>query len=482
MGVYGDLSGYENLEIVSPYNLQQLRELKITRRINCHTRLFYSGIIPEAQKDSYIRMATATDTITVNHKDSLGRLRPLFKGFTVNIGVKVVHGVYYLEVDGVSHTAVLDVKLRNRSFQNQDQKFPAWLNQIMSAYPGGSIKDQVSNGERVAQLILQKDETDWQLLLRRASLFNTFLVPYDLADQAKLWFGLPDEDQETELPDDLPYKIGKNLADYAEFSENYLQSLTDTDFTYYIVGTGRYYPLGSAVKFQGTKLIVAQSLAELKSGSLFYEYLLCPAAGLKQKPIYNRQIIGASLRGKVIDVNKDRVRVHLEIDAKQDQDTAWWFPYASFYTAEGNSGWYCMPQSGDYLQIYFPSGREEEAIATNSVRKEKESCQKTQDPNVKYFGTNHGKELMLAGGELSLSVKNQKEGKIQVKLNEDEGIEIRSDNEIYLTARKDLIFDLDHKATIKAKEELQVVCGESSINMDGITHFKGVEVTIEPQK
>jgi hypothetical protein len=482
MGVYGELSGYENLEIVSPYILQQLNELKITRRINCHTRLSYSGIIPETQKDSYIQTATATDTITVNHKDRSGRT-PLFKGFPVNIGVKVVHGVYYLEVEGVSHTAILDVKLRNRSFQDQDLKFSAWLNQIMSAYPGGSIKDQVSNGGRVARLILQKDETDWQLLLRRASLFNTFLVPYDLADQAKLWFGLPDEaNQEAELSDDLPYKIGKNLVNYTELSENYLQSLTDTDFIYYIVGAGRYYPLGSAVKFQGMKLLVAQSIAELKNGSLFYEYLLCPAAGLKQKPIYNRQIIGASLRGKVIDVNKDQVRVHLEIDAKQDQDTAWWFPYASFYTAEGNSGWYCLPQLGDYLQIYFPTGREEEAIATNSVRKEKESCQKTQDPNVKYFGTNHGKELMLADGKVTLTAKNQKEGKIQVKLNEDEGIEIRSDNEIYLTARKDLIFDLDQKATIKAKEEVQLVCGESSIDMDGTTHFKGVEVTIEPQK
>jgi hypothetical protein len=483
MGIYGDLIGYESLEIVSPYALQQLSEIKIVRRLNCHTTLYYTGIIPESQKDRYIQAATAKDSITVNRKDPSGKVEPIFKGLTVDIGVKVVRNIYYLEVQGVSHTAELDIKLRERSFQNKDLKYAEFLNQILSTYSGGSIKDKASNGGTLAKLVVQKDETDWQLLRRQASQFNTFLVPYDLADQPKLWFGLPDEDDgAAELSDDLPYQVGKNLTEYLELSQNYLESLNDTNFTYYIVTTGQDYPLGSMVKFKGVNLIVVQSVAELKSGSLLYEYLLCPPEGLKQKPFYNQQITGASLRGKVIDTNKDQVRVQLDIDQQQDKNTAWWFPFASFYTAEGNSGWYCMPQLGDYLQICFPTCREEEAIATNSVRKDKDSCQKTQDPNVKYLGTNHNKELMLAGGELSLTAKNQKEGQIRIKLNDDNGIEIRSDDEIDLTARKNLTFDLERKASIKAKEEVQLICGESSVYMDGITHFKGVEVIIEPQK
>jgi hypothetical protein len=483
MSIYGNLTGYENLEIGSHYPIQQLTELKMVRRLNCHTVLYYTGIIPETQKDSYIQAATTKDVITVNRKDSSGKVEPLFKGHIVNIGVKMVRDIYYLEVEGVSHTAGLDVKLRDRSFQNKDLKYTEFLNQILSPYSGGSIKDKASNGKTLAKLVVQKDETDWQLLKRQASQFNTVLVPYDLADQPKLWFGLPDEDDgDAELSDDLPYQVGKNLAEYMDLSENYLKSLNDTNFTYYVVTTGQYYSLGSTVKFKGADLIVVQSIAELKSGSLLYEYLLCPPDGLKQKPIYNQQIVGASIKGKVIDTNKDQVRVHLEIDQNQDKNTAWWFPYASFYTAEGNSGWYCMPQLGDYLQIYFPTCREEEAIATNSVRKDKGSCSKIQEPNVKYFGTNHDKELMLAGGELSLIAKNQNEGQIQIKLNDDNGIEIRSDNEIYLAARKNLTFDLDRRASIKAKEEVQLICGESSVHMDGVTHFKGIEVTIEPQK
>ena len=296
-------------------------------------------------------------------------------------------------------------------------------------------------------------------------------------------FGLPEgKDGEAVLPGDMPYRIGKNLSGYVELSENYLQSITETDFTYFTVETGQYYPLGSKVKFRDIKLVVAQSTAEIKGGNLLYEYLLCPVSGLKQKPILNRQIVGAALEGKVIDTEKDAVRVHLDIDKNQEKSKAWWFPYSTFYTAEGNSGFYCMPQQGDHVQVYFPTGRAEEGVAINSVRKDKQSHAKTQNPDVKYFGTNQGKELMMSGGELSLTAKNQKEGKIQIKLNDDEGIEIRSDNEINLTARKDLFFDLEQRVSIKAKNEVQLICGSSSVDMDGATHLKGVSVTLEPRK
>lgn len=483
MSIYGDLLGYESIEIVSPYALQQLSELKIIRRINSHTVLRYTGIIPETQMDRYIQAATTKDRIEVNQKDISGTVKPLFKGLTADLGVKTVHGVYYLEVEAYSHSFELDVKLRNRSFQNSELKYSDLLNQIIAAYPDGQIKDQAGNGATLAQFTLQHQETDWQFLKRLASRFNAFLIPDDLAGKPQLYFGLASNGAaETVLSDDLPYRIGKDLVGYAEVSQNYLPSINDSDFTYYSVETGQYYPLGTTVKFKGRQLVVAESIAELKKGSLFYEYHLCPIGGLKQKPLFNRQIVGASLQGKVIETAKNNVRVHLEVDQQQDKNTAWWFPYSSFYTAEGNSGWYCMPQPGDYVQVYFPTVREEEAIATNSVRKDKESCQKTQDPGVKYWGTSHGKELMLGGNELTLTAKNSKAGQIRIKLNDDEGIEIRSDNEIYLAARQNLSFELDQKATIKAKEELQLICGESSIDMDGVTHLRGVEVSLEPQK
>lgn len=480
MAVSSELLGYEDIEIRSPYLMQQLNELKIVRRINCHTKVYYTGIIPEEKQDDYIRRATAEDTFEVIAKYGPVAM-PLFKGLVSNVGIKAVRDIFYLEVEGVSHTAKLDVKLKNRSFQNKDSKFKELLDEVVSGYTGGDIKDNASNGAMLERFTLQREETDWQFVKRLATRFNAFLIPYDLVDQPKIWFGYPDEDAgEIVLPKNLEHHIGKNLLGYSELSENYISSVTETDFVYFVAKTGQYYPLGFEVMFKGLKLIVAQSTAELQDGSLIYEYLLCPKDGLKQKPIWNQRIVGASLEGKVIDRDTDRVRVHLDIDPKQDKNTAWWFPYSTFYTAEGNSGFFCMPQLGDHVQVYFPTAKEEEAIAMDSVRKDKDSCPKTQDPGVKYLGTKHGKVLKMGDRELSITVKDQKEGQIFIRFDTKKGVEIRSDNEIDIKARNNLTFDAEKQISIKAKEEVQMVCGESSIDMDGTTHFKSRKNHIRP--
>lgn len=477
MGVFGELMGYERIEILSPYLIQQLSELKIVRQLNRHTTLYYTGIIPEANMDSYIQMASPKDTVVVNQRNNLGKPEPLFQGKVAEIGVKVVQGVYYLEVYGISHTGDLDVKLRDRSFQNKDLQYSDLLNQVMQGYPEGRVTDQAGKGKCLGQFTLQRRETDWRLLQRLASRFNTFLVPVDTVAKPELVFGLPDDNTEAvALDDGLPYLTGKDFPGVGGLSETDLH--TDGEGVFYVVECGQDYPLGSKVRFKGMELVVAQSVVELQDSHLHFAYRLYPKSALKNKPFWNRQLTGTAIQGKVIEVEKDRVRVHLKIDDQQDRDTAWWFPCSSAYTAEGNSGFYCMPQLGDQVQVYFPNVCEADGIVTTSVRQNK-GVSKTQAPDVKYFGTDKGKELKLGGDELTLTAKDQKEGKIHIKLNDETGVEIRSDNEIYLAAGKNLSFNLK-KATIKAKEEIQLSCGESSINMDGNTHFKGEKVDVGP--
>jgi hypothetical protein len=475
-----DLLGYEAIEIRSPYQIQQLTKLKIVRRINCHTTVYYTGIIPEAKKDEYIRKATADDCFEICAKDGLIP-RTLFKGLVSDVAIKAVRDIYYLEVEGVSHTAKMDVKLKNRSFQNKDGKFKKLLDEVVSGYSGCDIKDNASNGALLDKFILQRNETDWQFVKRLASRFNAFLIPYDLVEQPKLWFGFPDEDAgEIKLPDNLQYSIGKNLKSYAELFENDFASVTDTDFVYFVIKSGQYYPLGFEVIFKGIKLIVAQSIAELTGGSLIYEYLLCPKEGLNQKPFRNHQILGASLGGKVIDRDGDKIRAHLDIDPKQDKDTAWWFPYATFYTAEGNTGFYCPPQLGDQIRVYFPTVKEEEGFAMDSIRKDKDRCRKTQNPEVKHFGTSHGKELKMADQEFSITAKDQQEGQIVIRFDAQKGVEIRSDNEINLKTKKTLAIDIEKQTSIKAGDEIQLVCGSSSIQMDGAIHIGAPKTRVGP--
>ena len=84
-------------------------------------------------------------------------------------------------------------------------------------------------------------------------------------------------------------------------------------------------------------MLVKQYLS-LENNRFRHRYCLKPQKGLSQPQLYNEKIVGLSLEGQVIAVDKDRVKVHLAIDEKQTVENAWWFSYSSAYTAEGNSG------------------------------------------------------------------------------------------------------------------------------------------------
>ena len=61
------------------------------------------------------------------------------------------------------------------------------------------------------------------------------------------------------------------------------------------------------------------------------------------------------------------VKINLEIDGNQDEGTARWFPYSTVYSSPDGTGWYCMPEVGDAIRLYFPDNEEKNAYAISSV-------------------------------------------------------------------------------------------------------------------
>ena len=163
----------------------------------------------------------------------------------------------------------------------------------------------------------------------------------------------------------------------------------------------------------------------MEGSILKHQYTLTTKKGLSQNTLYNNQLIGLSLQGKVIDVSRDNVRVHLEIDDGQNKDESWWFHYSSVYTAEGNSGWYCMPELNDHVRIYFSDNKEENGMAISSVRKNSRAGgnNKVDNPDVKCFRTKSGKELMFSPEEILITASD---GDVFIRLSESDGIEIYS--------------------------------------------------------
>ncbi|MFM9276552.1 contractile injection system protein, VgrG/Pvc8 family [Paenibacillus jiagnxiensis] len=464
---------YGNLRI-APYELVSFQNLTISKELNDHARLTMTGIVPEDKKESYVEMTEADTTIEVSQVDEQGNSIPLFHGIVLNVGVKAVRGVYHLEVEAVSHTYLLDVKKKNRSFQNHGMTYDELLDLVAADYEGFDVMDEATGGASIGNFTMQYQETDWEFLKRLASRFYTSLMPASTFSYPKFYFGVYDTPSKGKL-DNYHYQVGKKVSDFLYHSANDGASLDENDFMFYEVETEKVLDLGNAVEFQGRLLYVRSTRSEMRNGLLVHRYVLCSRRGLRQRRLYNERIIGASIQGRVIGIQKDTVQVHLYMDKKQDKATAHCFPYASMYTAEGNSGWYCMPEVGDHVRVYFPGSKEEEGVASSSVRQNSEEGQsnKLGNPDMKYFRTAAGKELLMGPEEIVITGKD---GEIFIRLNESGGIEISSSQMIKLIAKEDIMIDAGQNVAISAKEEISLTCKESNLLMNGSTKIIGTEL------
>lgn len=453
-----------NLEI-SPFKLERLVELKMVQKINHHAHLSFTGVVNDDQKSQPIEDTSSDTRIELYQVDEAAQKTLLFRGVVSHVEIKAVQDVYYIEVEADSLTKLLDTELKSRSFQNANMTYPALITQVMNPYHG-KVQDNASQSQKTGKFILQYQQTDWNFLVQLASNFNAGLIPDVVADAPGLAFGVPEASGEAAKLENCNYQVRKKLSDYRYSSENFISGLQEDDFVYYEVDSAQALAIGAEVNFNNLRLYVCEAHAFLEDGILKRRYIVAPKKGLSQNTRYNEAIVGLSLEGEVIAVNQDQVKVHLAIDAKQSVSEASWFPYSSVYTAEGNSGWYCMPEKGDHLRVVFSSHKAEEGIALSSVRQDATDSEtnKVSDPSVKYFRTQSGKELMFSPSEIVIT---SKDNQIYLRLNDQDGIEIYSNKAVKIVAKNDLTMESENaKVLITAKEGIQIACDNSKLEMD----------------
>lgn len=474
MNTYEEVIGYGELELVSPYDIQTLHTITLTQTVNDHARLSITGFIPAEQKDSCMQIASTTDQIELYQKRNGQRLQALFKGQVTEMAVRTVRGVYQIELEAITSTFTLDCKQKYRSFQDNKMTYQTLFKKVLEDYSGADVIDTVAKATPLKQFILQYKETDWQFLQRMASHFRTVLVAAVDADKPKFWFGLPVG--RIEKLSVANYTILKDRSKYLHIKHNDTERpIEEREAVAYVIESRKTLKIGDRVQLQGKELVVAKSIARMKQGILTYEYHLLFEKGIRQ----NRQSIpflpGTAIEGKVLEVKKDQVRVHLSIDETQKKEEATWFPLATSYTAEGHSGFYSPPEEGDSVHLAFPTHREEAAVVRHSVRKTGESNPKTADPKTSYWGTPKGKDMKLDPQSVTFTAK---EGAIFLQLHQDSGITVHSKPPLLVKANDTITF-AGKRISISGAESMHLTCGSSSIVFDGNTDIQGQVVTME---
>lgn len=461
---------YDTLKF-GPWEVQHILDAKLEKNINDHGKLYFYGIISEETKDSYISMAKEGAKIYLDSIGESGTIK-LFAGNIDKIEVKNVRGIYYLKIWALGSTIEMDVKNKNRSFQDSQMGYKDLFKETVSEFTKADFIDNLSNGKAIGKYIMQYKETDWEFLKRVVSQLGGCIIPDSRQENPKFWIGRKDKGEVKKIKAEN-FASGKNVVEYKK-SVSLREKCDESDFQYYEVESIQNFELGDFVEFNGKEFQIKSITTYIEKSILKNLYLLVSKEGMTVDKIYNKDIEGISIKGKVLESIKDKVKVHLEIDSNQDKGKAWEFKYATPYSSEGSAGWYCMPEEGDSLYVYFPNEKEENGFAKTSIR-EGNSDSKLADPNTKYFRTKCGKELKFSPDEILITAQD---GQIYIKLNTSGGIEIKSSKDITITSKDNINIESNKKIIMTGEDAIDIKCKESHINMDDNIIIGGKQIKV----
>ena len=476
--------GYDSLQVF-PFELERIQEFKLIQKINDHTRLILSGIIKEEKKDIYVAMTTLQTPIKVmnispmdtsNEAMQGNDANTLFIGLVTKIEVKCIQGVYHLNIEAASYTYLLDLIEHKRSYQDVTLTYEELMRKIIENYAQADIIFAADESIVTGQFIMQYEETDWEFIKRMASRFNTGLVPASTYDAPKFFFGilqgLPTEIIEMDTFHN--YTVEKDIKKWLSLALAYTPDVQSDEFLNYRIHSKKMLAIGQKVIFKGEVLYVAEIVSVMEDGTLMNYHTLSKEAALYKDIIYNSKIIGASAQGSVIDIQREYVKVHLYIDEKQDKEKACWMPWATMYGSSHDSGWYCMPELGDKVRIYFPNAMESQGFVINSAYKEIPFIVKPENkskspyaldrdrlanPDIISFRNLFGKELIFAPDRVIIHSDG-----VHIILNDADGVEIYTVNNIDIISQE--------KISIKAAEieitgEEKVTINSPKIKLSG---------------
>jgi len=472
---------------VAPYEIEQLYEVEIRQKINEHSTLYLKGLLENINDDDAEILSDGIN-VALSAADEFGEEYVLYQGIVTEVAIQNVQGTHIIEVKAVSYSYLLDIEERSRSFQDKKKPYTKLINQVAGAYTGASVTDVVSNGAPTKKFIMQHKETDWAFLKRLASHFNTGLLCDARYDKPSCYFGVLDS-QAFQL-DNMNYTIKKDMRRFNHMSENGVQGISERDFICYTVETNCLMMVGDAVKFRDKQLYVSEIIGTADKELFASKLVLMPKKGLSQSYEPNKGVVGASYSGHILDIKNDRVKVALNTDAGHDPGAPCWFPYSTVYSSKSGSGWYCMPEKGDSVRIYFPDGDDDHAYAISSVHEnvDEEAAEQRSEGGARSSGGAGGysgqrdnpkvksltygdKEIRLAPEGVYIIAENA-----MITLTE-EGVTVMTENDIEFKSDKNIIFNAEEDVNFIGTSGIELACADTaSIKITDNVEVVGQEV------
>ena len=450
---------YDNLRI-STFDLKNIKDMKIENRLNDHATLKLSGIFKEEVQDTYLIYTDNETPIEVYYEEGETH-RTIFKGIVTYFKEKVLNNVHLLEIEAKSFTYLMDTIKYKRDFQDVNMTTHNLIEEVMKSYRNSRYEINIPN-ESIGEFILQYNETDFQFLKRIVSKYNQGIISVMEGKGIDLYFGTPEIEIKPKKTINN-YTIKKDLEEYNDLKNNDKEKAMEIEFITYKVRTQEVFRVGENFEFNGQKLYVKEAIYLIDEGKLENTYDLRLKQGMITKKIYNKEVIGISINGTILEVKRDRVKVNLEISSNLQKENAYWFPYATVAASPDGGGWYCMPEIGEPIRVNCPTKEEKRAFAISAIDKHEAGEPSEEDrmsnPDNKSIKTDSGQEVKFTPNGILIECDG---GQAKVDLNKDGTIEIVGLKNIKIASSKLLKIRAEKEIIIDAKESVDMLCEKES--------------------
>lgn len=353
--------GIHDLELTG-LQIKTILTLQISHEPGEHGLMELTADMGERNMDTPIQETGNGEKVVLYEKRD-GKKTVIFSGVITKLSSRSMGKSCHVKLTARSWSYQMDIKKKSRSFQNTSMTYGTLVSQIVGEYP--SAESQILFADKpLGEIAVQYQETDWQFLKRMLSALHVPLVCSEVRENLCVYAGV------AQIPGGMDvisvesaWKDMDALAYWKEIGEE----LTDTDVIGYRIKLDNRIPLYSEITFR-SRLLTAEKIEYLTIGSTVYEFVtLKKKSGILQKPIYPMQLVGTAFEGTVKEVQGENMKIHLQIDDAYPGDDCYWFPFSTPSASSDGSGWYCMPEVGDYVRVYFPSKKTGDVIAISAV-------------------------------------------------------------------------------------------------------------------
>lgn len=444
--------------IVRPFEMISVLQYTGNQQVGGHGTVKIAGIIKKEKKEEYITKAgkeTQVQIVTLNEDESEV---PVFSGILDMLEIHSEGDVCRMDLVVCTGSKLMDYKHHTRSFQKSSYTYKEVVNCCNRNYSNAGVIMTAGKEECLPDFVMQYGETDWEFLKRMAGVMNTILVASCKVEGAKYFFGLPEKHSKETLDTDSYTMRSEKVRINEKASDSIHHRIT------YIVESRKVLELGDIVPFLGKEQWIWKIETILRGNELFHTYYLRDRSGMKGFKRYNQSLIGLSLLGEITAVEGEQVKIKLKADENTECGSRW-FRFSTVYSSADGAGWYCMPEPGDMIRLYFPTEMESEAYVSSAFH-ENQGDGIRVNPDHKIWRTKEGKEIRLTPERILIT--NNKG--MSVELSDQKGITINSNKSIDITAEQNIdISSSGANLELDASNKILLKQGDTIMEMaDGI--------------